>query len=141
MRLRQRRGTGVNRKAIGAAVFAGVLTLGGLAGVQLASAGTTTEAADVIVVDGQNFDVSQCKKLEINAGAVVCDGAKLAPQQDQGADQAAQASAVALEASCDQFAADAAAADQQAGAAGKGDAAAGKGDAAAGADQAGAAEK
>src|SRR5690349_12433484 len=104
MRLRQRRGTGTNRKAIGAVVVAGVLVAGGLTGVQFANASTTsTKAADIIVVDGQKFDVSRCTQLEVNGKDVLCDGKKLAAQADQqGQNGAAQASAVALEAACDQ---------------------------------------
>ena len=68
MRTRQRRGIGGNRKAIGAAVFAGVLAVGGLTGVQFASAGENTKADGIVVVDGQQFDVSQCAELEINGG-------------------------------------------------------------------------
>src|SRR4029079_4175437 len=85
------------RKAIGAVVVGGVLVAAGLAGVQFANASTTPKAADVITVEGQQFDVSQCEALEINAGEVVCDGEKLAPQQEQGAGDAALASALALE--------------------------------------------
>lgn len=114
MRLRQRRGTGVNRKAIGAAVIAGVLVVGGVTGLQFASAGEATKAADIVVVDGQNFDVAGCEALEINVGAVICDGEELAPEQAMGAAEAATASAQALEDSCDQFAIDQAAAEQQA---------------------------
>ncbi|PRY33128.1 hypothetical protein [Pseudosporangium ferrugineum] len=120
MRLRQRRGTGVNRKAIGAAVFAGVLVAGGITGLQFASAGEQTKAAEIVVVDGQNFDIAGCEKLEIDAGAVICDGEKLQPEQQMGANEAAAASAQALEESCDQFAIDqAAAAGEAAGDAGK----------------------
>jgi len=70
------------RKAIGAVVVGGVLVAAGLAGVQLASASTTPKAADVITVEGQQFDVSQCTKLEIKAADVLCDGEKLAPELD-----------------------------------------------------------
>jgi hypothetical protein len=71
MTLRQRRGTGVNRKAIAATVFAGVLVAGGITGDRFADAGTVAEAADVIVVDGQNFDISPCRKVDINGGEVL----------------------------------------------------------------------
>src|SRR4051812_32328062 len=103
------------RKVLGAVVVGGVLAAAGLAGVQLANASTTPKAADVITVEGQQFDVSQCKALEIKAADVLCDGKKLAPQQEQGADDAALASAQALETACDTFAADAAAAEGAAG--------------------------
>jgi len=99
------------RKAIGAFVVSGVLVAAGLAGVQFANASTTPKAADVITVQGQQFDVSQCKALEISGQEVLCDGKKLDPQQQQGANDAATASAQALETACDTFAADAAAAD------------------------------
>src|SRR5687767_5649204 len=114
MRLRTRRGTGTNRKAIGAAVIAGVLGVGGLTGVRFASAGENTKADGIVVVDGQNFDVSQCAELEINGGEVICDGEPLAPVEEQGAAEAAAASAAALETACDQFAIDAAAAEEEA---------------------------
>lgn len=104
------------RKVIGAVVVSGVLVAAGIAGVQLASASTTPKAADVVTVDGQQFDVSQCAELEINGGQVICDGEALAPQEEQGADDAALASAQALEAQCDLFAADVAAAEGAAGA-------------------------
>src|SRR4051794_27441246 len=111
MRLRQRRSTGTNRRAVGAVVIAGVLVAGGVTGVQFANASTTTKAADIIVVDKQKFDVSNCTALEVDGKNVLCDGKALAPLaagQDDNA--AAQASALALEAACDTFAADAAAA-------------------------------
>jgi hypothetical protein len=116
MRRRQGRGrgTGVNRKVVGAAVFAGVLAVGGVTGLQLASAGEQTKAADIVAVDGQNFDVSGCEALEINAGAVVCDGEELQPVEGVGAAEAAAASAAALETACDTFATDQAAADAEA---------------------------
>jgi colicin import membrane protein len=132
MRPRQRRNIGTNRKAIGAALIAGVLVVGGVTGVRFANASTNTEAAGVIVVDGQQFDVGDCEELEVNAGDVVCDGTKLEPVRDKGADAAAQASAVALEAACDQFAADAAAAENEGGA---GDEAGDAGDAPGGAGE------
>jgi hypothetical protein len=97
------------RKVLGAVVVGGVLAAAGLAGVQLASASTTPKAADVVTVDGRQFDIANCAELEINGADVICDGEKLAPQQEQGADDAALASAQALEAACDTFAADAAA--------------------------------
>ena len=104
------------RKTIGAVAVAGVLLATGLTGVQLASAGTEAKAAEVINVDGQQFDVSQCGELAINAGAVVCDGEELAPIEEQDAGDAAAAAAQALEAACDQFVADiAAAGDERAG--------------------------
>ncbi|MEU4219300.1 hypothetical protein AB0F10_28515, partial [Actinoplanes sp. NPDC026623] len=120
MRLRQRRrtggrSTGVNRKAIGGAVIAGVLVVGGVTGLQFASAGEQAKAAEIVVVDGQNFDIAGCEKLEINAGAVICDGEQLAPEQQMGAAEAAAASALALETACDQFAIDQAAAAAEAG--------------------------
>ena len=59
--MRQRRGIRVNRKAIGATVIAGVLVAGGITGVQFASASENTpKAADVVVVDGQQFNVADC---------------------------------------------------------------------------------
>ena len=86
MRLRQRRiGTGrsgVNRKAIGGAVIAGVLVVGGVSGLQLASAGEQAKAAEIVVIEGQNFDIAGCEKLEVNGGAVNCDGEQLAPEQE-----------------------------------------------------------
>ncbi|HEY0002173.1 MAG TPA: hypothetical protein VGB74_17100, partial [Actinoplanes sp.] len=119
MRSRSRayRGTQNNRrKTIGGVVVAGVLVAAGLAGVQIASAETNTEAGNLVTVDGQQFDVSQCEELEINGGLVVCDGKALQPEKAQDADAAAQASAQALDAACDQFAADLAAAEgEQAG--------------------------
>nr|MDT0659919.1 hypothetical protein [Micromonospora sp. DSM 115978] len=106
--MRQRRGaTGNNRRIIGAAVIAGVLGLAAVGGVQLASAGENAQAGGLVVVDGQRFDVSGCAELEINAGIVLCDGVELAPVADDEAD--ADAAALALEAACDQFAADQAA--------------------------------
>ncbi|MEH1122985.1 hypothetical protein [Micromonospora sp. CPCC 206061] len=97
---------GHRRKVIGAVVVSGVLVAAGIGGVQLASATTTPKAADLITVNGQQFDVSQCEQLEINGEEVICDGAELAPEQEQDANEAALASAQALEASCDEFAAD-----------------------------------
>ena len=99
MRLRQRRRigagrTGVNRKAIGAAVIAGVLVAGGVTGLQLASAGEQAQASEIVVVDGQNFDIAGCEKLEINAGTVVCDG-ELEPAVDHQLDLAPGGSGVA----------------------------------------------
>ena len=137
MGLRQRRRigtgrTGVNRKAIGAAVIAGVLVVGGVSGLRLASAGEQAKASEIVVVDGQNFDIAGCEKLEINAGAVVCDGEPLAPEQEIGAAEAAAASAQALEDSCDQFAIDQAAADAEAAGAAEDGAAEEEGAAAAG---------
>jgi hypothetical protein len=144
MRPRRRayRGTQNNRrKTVGAVVVAGVLVAGGLAGVQIASASTNTEAGNLVTVDGQQFDVSACAKLEINGGAVICDGKELQPVQSQDAQDAALASAQALDAACDQFAADeAAAGGAQAGGAQAGGAQAGDaqaGDAQAGGAQAG----
>jgi len=114
MRSRAGRGTqGNRRKAIGAVVIGGVLVAAGLTGVQLASASTTPTAADIVTVDGQQFDVSQCEKLEVNGGEVICDGEQLAPEQAQNANDAALASAQALEAACDTFAADVVAAEGQ----------------------------
>lgn len=116
MRLRQRRGTGINRKAIGAAVFAGVLVVGGVTGLQFASAGEAqrNNAAEIVVVDGQNFDIAGCEQLEINVGAVICDGQELEPEQDLGAAEEAGVAAQALEDSCDQFALDQQAAQDEA---------------------------
>jgi len=105
-----RNNQGNRRKTIGAVVVGGVLVAAGLTGVQFASAGTTPKAADIVTVDGQQFDVSQCAQLEIAGGDVVCDGEKLAPAEEQDAGAAALASAQALELACDQFAADSAAA-------------------------------
>ena len=114
MRSRTYRGTqGNHRKTIGAVVVGGVLVAAGLTGVQFASASTTPKAADLISVDGLQFDISQCQKLEINGPDVLCDGEKLAPEQEQNAGDAALASAQALEAACDTFAADSAAAAGQ----------------------------
>jgi hypothetical protein len=97
---------GNRRKAIGALVVVSVLVAAGLTGVQLASATTTSTAPNVIVVNGQQFNVSGCAQLEINGDKVICDGEQLAPEQDQDDNAAALASAQALEESCDQFAAD-----------------------------------
>jgi hypothetical protein len=116
MRLRKRRGTGGNRKAIGAAVIVGVLVVAGATGVQFASASENSRgsAAGLVEVDGQRFDVSQCRELQIDGGTVICDGEELDPVQDMGAAEAAQLSADALEASCDVFATNLAAAQQEA---------------------------
>src|SRR3954468_14387654 len=97
------------RKAIGAFAVSGVLVAAGLAGVQLASASTTPKAADVITVEGQQFDVSQCKALEIAGQDVLCDGKKLAPQREQGGGEAPLASAQPLKPPSDTLGADAAA--------------------------------
>src|SRR3712207_4507954 len=95
------------RRTIGAVAVAGVVAAMGVAGVQLASASTEkTNAAGVVTVDGRQFDVSTCQKLDIAAGAVVCDGEELAPIEEQAPGDAAAASAQALEAACDTFAAD-----------------------------------
>jgi hypothetical protein len=105
MRLRQRRSTGHNRRAIGAAAIAGVLILAGATGMQFASAGVTGTATDIVVVDGEEFDVAGCDDLQINEGSVICDGEVLAPIDDLGAAEAVELGAAALEASCDVFAA------------------------------------
>ena len=102
---------GRRRKAIGAVIVGGVLVAAGFTGVQFASASTTTKAANIVTVDGQQFDVSNCGELDINGGAVLCDGAQLTPQDAQDANAGALASAQALEAACDQFGADAQAAN------------------------------
>src|SRR4051812_40994617 len=114
MRLRAYRSIqGRRRKAIGAVIVGGVLVAAGFTGVQFASASTTTKAANIVTVDGQQFDVSKCGELDINGGAVLCDGAQLTPQDAQDANAGALASAQALEAACDQFGADAQAAKDQ----------------------------
>ena len=105
-----RRNPNSRRKTVGAVIVAGVLVATGITGVQLASAGTEAKAADLVSVDGQQFDVSQCTELQVNAGSVVCDGEELAPVEAQAPGDAAADAAVALEAACDQFAADVAAA-------------------------------
>jgi hypothetical protein len=102
------------RKVIGAVVVSGALIAAGISGVQLASASTTTKAANIISVDGQQFDVSQCQELQINGGQVLCDGEQLVSQAAQDPAVAALESAQALEAACDAFAADVAAGQQNA---------------------------
>jgi hypothetical protein len=115
MRLRQRRSTGRNRRAIGAAAIAGVLVLAGATGMQFASAGVIgSSSSDIVVVDGEEFDVAGCDDLQINDGSVICDGEALAPVDDLGAAEAAELGAAALEASCDVFAAGLAVAENEA---------------------------
>src|ERR687893_2935698 len=116
--MRQRQGIRFNRKAIGATVIAGVLVAGGITGVQHASAGeNAAKVGDVVVVDGQQFNIADCDELEINGGTVICDGEELAPEEELGAGEEANAAAAALETACDEFAADqAAAAEEEAGA-------------------------
>lgn len=102
MNLRQRRAyrrtSGTSRTTVGALVISGVLVAAGLTGVGLASAQENTTAAGVVVIEGQEFDVSACETLEIAAGEVLCDGEPIAPVEN-GAEAEA-----ALEAACDEFA-------------------------------------
>jgi colicin import membrane protein len=85
--------------------MAGVLIVAGATGMRFASAGVTGTATDIVVVDGEEFDVAGCDDLQINEGSVICDGEVLAPVDDLGAAEAAELGAAALEASCDVFAA------------------------------------
>ena len=105
MRPRRRTATGNKRKVIGAVAIAGVLAAAGISGVQLASANERAKSA-IIEVDGQPFDVSGCRDLQINEGDVQCDNAALQPANQQGSAQAAEESALELEKSCDDFAAE-----------------------------------
>src|SRR5690242_3289484 len=92
---RRNDGSGNRRKTIGAVVVAGVVVAMGVTGLQLASASTDPKAVNLVSVDGQQFDVSKCADVQVNGGAVVCDGEPLAPVEQQAPGDAAAASAAA----------------------------------------------
>ncbi|GGK22477.1 hypothetical protein GCM10010124_13750 [Pilimelia terevasa] len=90
------------RRVISAAVVAGVLGVSGVATVQFANASVNKAGSNILSLNGQDFDVSNCADVRLNDGAVACDGRVLAPQ-DANAEELARAAAEALSDSCDIF--------------------------------------
>jgi hypothetical protein len=101
MRPQGSRGSRGKRRAIGAAAITGVLLIGGGATVQFADASTRSNL-DVVSVNGERFDISDCDDVEINDDNVICDDELLAPIGADAA-EAAELAADALSASCDAF--------------------------------------